>query len=512
MAQVVNSGATPHQSSAVSSTDFSVSLIGPSGVDRNTAQRDLSQQQQAAAIFSASYPKEFEVRQDQKHIYTKGVAFTVPVGASVDIQYKRELAGGGFGRGRLMPSDPSTISLQYDPVGSVHLKKENGGTSYSIGLFKGFKGEITIKVDGREFIVSSSGEIKDHAPAKVKSQIAVPKNIVPKEVKEQPSKSTIVEPTPVIKYEAEAEQVPLVKTSNVEKGTKEALPSVNKGAKGVVLSGSSSDLDQVSTAKPMFGGLNLGGVFKERVGQLAGQLTQGYEVLNNNGSKIGDALMGAFSAVSSVEQEDDVKADVVSVLPVEAVEGKAEVLTELSKAATTLEADKAVEKKVDGDLKQQALASEALRQQAEQERLAEMQRKQIALREARISFANGIAQEIRSVEEFDAVLQRAAELNVPVVAKFGATWCGPCQLYDPVVDRVAQTYTGNAKFVKVDTVKFPGLVNRYKVGPIPHTTVLGHGEDKSADTYVETNKRIGLISEHELGGLVSRAIKNAGAM
>lgn len=510
MVQVVSAGGTPHQSSTVSSSDFSGVAIVSSEAGREVAQRELAQQNRQQALSPTSYPKEFAVREDQQHIYTKGVSFTVPVGASVDIRYERELQGGGLGRGQLMPSDPSTISLQYDPVGSVHLSKASGETTYSVGLFKGFKGKITVKVDGQEFVVSSSGEIKDHAPLKAKSETAQPKNVVVDEVKEKPGKGADVKPSDGPNEGAKSVSAPSADAVKVEKEIEKVTDTTKQGARGIKLSSDAPISEQVSAGKSMFSGLNLGGVLRERVGQIAGQLTQGYESLNGNGAKIGDALKGAFAAVSSVEQEHDVKVDVVSTSPSDVVEKKAKTVTELSNTASTLDADKVVEKKVDEDSKQQtSVSEEALRQQAEQERLAELQRTQMALKEARVSFANGIAQEIRSVEEYGSILQRAIELNVPVVMKFGATWCTPCKEFAPTVDEVARQNIGMAKFVTVNVDQSPELVQMYGVSSLPQTTVLGAIPNGQDNRYYKLKSVLGIMPPTDLQSLVDKGISGS---
>ncbi len=510
MAQVFGSGVTSHQSPTVSSSSLSSSTFGSSAVDRNDAQRDLSPKGQQSVLSVAAYPKEFAVREDQQHIYTKGVSFTVPVGASVDIRYERELQGGGFGRGQLMPSDPSTISLQYKPVGSVHLSKANGETTYSVGLFKGFRGKITVKVDGQEFVVSSSGEIKDHSPVKAKSEIVQSKNVVAEEVKEKSGKGADVRPSGGSNEGAKSVLAPSADAGKVEKKVEAVTDTIKQGARGIKLSSDALISEPVSVGKSMFGGLNLGGVLKEGAGRLAGQLVQGYESLNGNGAKIGDALKGAFAAVSSVEQEHDVKADVVSASPSDVVEKEVETVTELSNTASTIEADKVVEKKVEEDAKQQALISEeALRQQAEQERLAELHRTQLALKEARESFANGIAQEIRSVEEYGAILQRAIELNVPVVMKFGATWCPPCRQFAPTLDAVARQNIGMAKFVTVDVDQSPELAQMYGASVLPQTTILGVSPNGQDNRYYKLESVIGKMSTTDLQSLVDKGISGS---
>jgi thioredoxin 1 len=67
----------------------------------------------------------------------------------------------------------------------------------------------------------------------------------------------------------------------------------------------------------------------------------------------------------------------------------------------------------------------------------------------------------------------------PVVVDFYATWCGPCREFSPLLDRVADGYTGKIKFVKVNVDESPGLAQNYQVQAIP--TVLLFKDGKLAD-------------------------------
>lgn len=65
--------------------------------------------------------------------------------------------------------------------------------------------------------------------------------------------------------------------------------------------------------------------------------------------------------------------------------------------------------------------------------------------------------------------------DVPVLVDFWATWCGPCRMYGPVVDQIAEEYKGKLKVVRVDVDKNPNLSSFFKINAIPRSILLYKG-------------------------------------
>lgn len=54
-----------------------------------------------------------------------------------------------------------------------------------------------------------------------------------------------------------------------------------------------------------------------------------------------------------------------------------------------------------------------------------------------------------------------------VIVDYWADWCAPCKQLSPIIDELAATYAGQAKFVKVDTSAEPGLAAQQGVLSLP---------------------------------------------
>ncbi|NET10878.1 MAG: thioredoxin [Symploca sp. SIO2B6] len=66
--------------------------------------------------------------------------------------------------------------------------------------------------------------------------------------------------------------------------------------------------------------------------------------------------------------------------------------------------------------------------------------------------------------------------DVPVVVDFTASWCGPCKLVGPLMDRLAGEYDGKAKVFKLDIDKNKTLAREYGIKSIPAVLLFKNGE------------------------------------
>jgi thioredoxin 1 len=77
--------------------------------------------------------------------------------------------------------------------------------------------------------------------------------------------------------------------------------------------------------------------------------------------------------------------------------------------------------------------------------------------------------------------------DAPVLVDFTATWCSPCKMLAPIVDKIADENVGKYKVAKVDIDDCPKTAAKYRIKGVPTVMVFKGGEVKGQHVGV-TNK------------------------
>ena len=76
--------------------------------------------------------------------------------------------------------------------------------------------------------------------------------------------------------------------------------------------------------------------------------------------------------------------------------------------------------------------------------------------------------------------QLVLQNDKPTVVDFWATWCGPCRLVAPEIDKLAVKYAGSVDVVKVDVDANPETAMKYGIMSIPTVAYFKPGEPPRA--------------------------------
>ena len=89
--------------------------------------------------------------------------------------------------------------------------------------------------------------------------------------------------------------------------------------------------------------------------------------------------------------------------------------------------------------------------------------------------------------KFDEMVLKA---KTPVLVDFWAPWCGPCRMMAPIIEEIANEYSGKAKICKINTDEARDSAIEFSINAIPTTILFKNGQVQK--TWV------GLISKKKL--------------
>mmetsp|Transcript_12455 Transcript_12455/g.50037 ORF Transcript_12455/g.50037 Transcript_12455/m.50037 type:complete len:157 (-) Transcript_12455:1456-1926(-) len=118
-------------------------------------------------------------------------------------------------------------------------------------------------------------------------------------------------------------------------------------------------------------------------------------------------------------------------------------------------------------------------------------RRNVAVK-AEVTNGNGAATVVTDAT-FEAEVLKS---DIPVLVDFWAPWCGPCRMIAPLIDQLAEEYSGKLKAVKLNTDESPSVATEYGIRSIPTVMIFKGGQ--KLDTV------IGAVPKSTLTGTIEK--------
>lgn len=88
---------------------------------------------------------------------------------------------------------------------------------------------------------------------------------------------------------------------------------------------------------------------------------------------------------------------------------------------------------------------------------------------------------VNSTKEFDELISKEKY----VLVDFWATWCAPCRMIAPIIEKLADQYEGKITVAKVDVDQQQELSIRYGIQSIPTVILYKNGKIEAKEIGVK---------------------------
>ena len=90
------------------------------------------------------------------------------------------------------------------------------------------------------------------------------------------------------------------------------------------------------------------------------------------------------------------------------------------------------------------------------------------------------------------------QASTPVLVDFWAAWCGPCRRIAPIVEALANEFTGRVAVGKLNVDEHPEVAARYRILSIPTLLLFRGGQ--------VVEQRVGALPAEELRALLDKQV------
>lgn len=73
---------------------------------------------------------------------------------------------------------------------------------------------------------------------------------------------------------------------------------------------------------------------------------------------------------------------------------------------------------------------------------------------------------------------------------FTASWCAPCAIQGPIIEKVANEFIGRATVWKTDVDKFKDIADHFRISAVPSILVVKDGRPVHATTGLQTEEAL----------------------
>ncbi len=76
----------------------------------------------------------------------------------------------------------------------------------------------------------------------------------------------------------------------------------------------------------------------------------------------------------------------------------------------------------------------------------------------------------------DNFAEKVLAADEPVLVDVWAPWCGPCQMMGPIINELAEDFSGRAVVAKLNVEECPRLTQQYAIRSIPTLLIFKGGQ------------------------------------